>query len=176
MRPGPGPGPSPIALPLPPLPSSPPVPSPILSLPEPDPSSLLGRFALTPPRTMPCPRPALEGAPRGGEGQVQGGIDAAPRQWPRGHSRLGSRLGTVPACSANDYRRARTGPSTAPSHARAATHTRRAIRRADRATRRTTPAARRSCSNVRRTNWLGRRARRASSAFDGTHCFGEQLA
>ena len=75
---------------------------------------------------MPCPRPKLEGALRGGEGQVQSGIDAAPSQWQRGYSRLGSGLGTVPAFSAHHYRRARASPSTAPGHARAATHARHA--------------------------------------------------
>eukprot|EP00964_Phaeocystis_antarctica_P070620 scaffold43012_cov49-Phaeocystis_antarctica.AAC.11 len=94
-----------------------------------------------PPRPLPRPRPKLEGAFRGGEGQVQNGIDAAPSQWPRGYSRLGSGLGTVPAFSAHHYRRARASPSTAPGHARAATHARHAIRRAHRATRRPTPAA-----------------------------------
>ena len=111
-------------------------------------------------------RPALEGAPRGGEGQVQGGIDAAPRQWPRGFSRLGS-----PASSA------RAGPSTAPGHARAITQARRAIRRVHRATHRptcraarstrstTNPAALRVFPNLGRTNWPGHCARRTARPF-----------
>eukprot|EP00964_Phaeocystis_antarctica_P107938 scaffold72584_cov75-Phaeocystis_antarctica.AAC.2 len=37
----------------------------------------------------------------------QGGIDEAPRQWPRRIARLGSHLGTVPASGAHHYRRAR---------------------------------------------------------------------
>ena len=44
----------------------------------------------------------------------------------------------MPASSAHHYRHARAGPSTAPGHARAATHARRAICRARRATRRPT--------------------------------------
>ena len=91
---------------------------------------------------LPCPRPAMEGAPRGGEGQVQGGIDEAPRQWPRGYARLGFRLGSGPAFSAQHCRRVRAGPFTTPGHGHAATHARRAIRRAHRATHRTTSAAR----------------------------------
>ena len=45
----------------------------------------------------------------------------------------------MPTSSAHHYRRARASPSTAPGHARAATHARRAIRRASRASRRPTP-------------------------------------
>eukprot|EP00964_Phaeocystis_antarctica_P121533 scaffold85187_cov45-Phaeocystis_antarctica.AAC.2 len=128
----------------------PPVPSPILQpliLPHPD-LSLLNPFSLAHrPRPLPCPRPALDGAPRGGEGQVQGGIDEDPHQWPRGGARLGSRLlGTVPASSA--HHRARASPSTAAGHAHAATHARRAIQ-SSRIRRRPTPAALlRSCPNV----------------------------
>ena len=122
-------------------------------------------------------RPALEGAPRGGEGQVHGGNDAAPRQWPRGFSRLGSRLGTVPASSAHHYSRARASPCTATGHGRAAHQARRAIRRAHRATHRptcraarstrstTNPAALRVFPNLGRTNWPGHCARRTARPF-----------
>ena len=72
--------------------------------------------------SLPCPRPALESALQGGEGRVRSGIDAAPLQWPRRASRLGSRLGTVLAASSDyhHYRRfrppgARAGPSSTPS-------------------------------------------------------------
>ena len=139
----------------------PPVPRPICpSLPLPHTlTSLLSPSSLTlPPRPLPCPRPALEGAPRGGEGQIQGGIDEAPRQWPRGYACLGN----VPASGTN--RGARAAPFTAPCHAHAATHVRRAIRAgAYRTTCRPTLAALRSCPSVRRTNsWPRRRARRAA--------------
>ena len=57
----------------------------------------------------------------------------------------------MPASGANHYRRARAGPSTAPGHARAATHARRAIRRAirraRRAARRVTPVFERGYNN-----------------------------
>ena len=167
--PGPGPSPSPALYSSTTTSHLPPVPRPICpSLPLPHTlTSLLSPSSLTlPPRPLPCPRPALEGAPRGGEGQIQGGIDEAPRQWPRGYARLGN----VPASGTN--RGARAGPSTAPCHAHAATHVRRAIRAgAYRTTCRPTLAALRSCPSVRRTNsWPRRRARRAASAFDGTHC------
>ena len=53
----------------------------------------------------------------------------------------------MPAFNAYHYRRARAGPSTAPGHARAATHARRAIRRATRATRHPTPVFERGYNN-----------------------------
>ena len=43
-----------------------------------------------------APRPALEGAPRGGEGKVQNGLNVPPCVGPRGDAHLGSSVGTVP--------------------------------------------------------------------------------
>ena len=151
----------------------------------------------TPPTHHPTPsrsRSALESSLQGGEEKVRRGIDATPRHWPRGGSRLGSNFGIMPAAGVHHNRRAPprarscgepTSPSTAPGHARAAPHACRAIHRVTspatlRATRlatySTTPAPRRSSPNVQRTNWPGRCARCTARPFGGVHCFVEQRA
>ena len=131
-----------------------------------------------------CPRPALEGAPRGGEGKVQNGPDAPRCVGPRGDAHLGSYLGTVLTSGAHHYGRGNDPIERATTserqpfycHARATTHARRAIRRAlrvarpvaRRATRHGSPAACRPGPNVQ-TIRPGHCARRALHPFGGTH-------
>eukprot|EP00964_Phaeocystis_antarctica_P042994 scaffold24650_cov82-Phaeocystis_antarctica.AAC.2 len=85
-----------------------------------------------------CPRPALEGALRGGEGKVQNGPNGPRCVGPREDAHLGSYLGTVPSSGAHNYGRGNDPIERATSeqqpfycHARATTHARRSGRRGD---------------------------------------------